>query len=84
MKNEKILMTKTVQTRLLVSLSEPDKELTINKSEPEDNSGLLLQVFDNLNSLYEKLNRLNYVIERKNIEQILHQKCKGETKQNEN
>jgi hypothetical protein len=65
-------MTQTIQPRSLAYLSE-----TV-KTEPEDNMSLFLQVFDSLNNLNETLRRLNYLIQRKNIEQILFQK--GETK----
>jgi hypothetical protein len=41
---------------------------------------LLLSVFDELNKLYERINRLDYLIERKNINQILCPKGKGENK----
>jgi hypothetical protein len=67
-------MTQTVQPRSWTYLGEMGKDLTINKPETEDNVGLLLSIFDSLNSLNEKLNRLNYVIQRKNMEYILYQK----------
>jgi site-specific recombinase len=69
-------MTQTIQPRSLALLSETGKDLTIDKPEAEDNLSLLLQIFDNLNDLYEKLDRLRYVIQRKKIEQILCQKGK--------
>jgi hypothetical protein len=74
-------MTQTIQPRSWAHLSETGKDLTIDnkpKTETEDVMGLLLQIFDGLNNLYEKLNRLNYVIQRKNIEQFLYKI--GETK----
>ena len=62
-------MTHTVQPRSLASLSEPRKDLPIRKpEETEDNMSLLLSVYDSLNNLCEKLNRLDYVLKRKNIE----------------
>jgi hypothetical protein len=61
----------------LAVLHETGKDLTINKGETEDNMSLLLSVFDSLNTLCEKLGRLNYVHQRKNIEQILYRKDKG-------
>ena len=53
------------------------KNLAINKNETEDIRSLVLAVYDNLNNLYEKLNRLNYVLERKKMELILYRKDKG-------
>jgi hypothetical protein len=38
---------------------------------------LLLSIFDKLNNLYEKLNRLNYLIDRRNIEQLLYHEREG-------
>ncbi|MDR2923302.1 MAG: hypothetical protein LBU85_08180 [Treponema sp.] len=66
-------MTQTTQPRSWAVLSEARKDLTIKKPETEDNRSLLLSVFDSLNTLHEKLSRLDYVIQRKNIEQILYQ-----------
>jgi hypothetical protein len=66
-------MTRTIQPYSCAFFSEVDKTFEIGKYQTEDNISLLLQVFDSLNNLYEKLNRLNYVIQRKNIEQILYQ-----------
>jgi len=82
MKNRKtfISKSKTTQSSSLVTLSEPGKDLSINKGETEDNIDLLLSVFDSLNKLHEKLNRLNYEIQKKSLEQILHSKGKGVTK----
>jgi len=74
-------MTQTIQLRSWALLNNVGKNLAINK-EPvrEDNISLLLSVFDGLNNLYEKLNKLNYIIERKIIELRIHSKFKGETK----
>jgi len=73
-------MTQTIQPRSLGYLSEAEKNLTINKPEAEDNMSLLLSVFDSLNKLHEKLNRLDYVIQRKKIEQKINNQNKGEKK----
>ena len=70
-------MTQTVQLRSGVTLCEADKDLTVQKPETEDNRSLLLSIFDCLNNLYENLNKLNYVLQRKNIERILYPKGKG-------
>jgi len=67
-------MSKTIQFRSWATLSEPGENLNENKSEPEDNRKLLLAVFDNLNELYEKLNRLNYIIEKRKLEYYLYLK----------
>jgi len=67
-------MTQTIQLRSGVTLCEAVKDLTIQKSETEDSRSLLLSVFDCLNNLYEQLNRLNYTLQRRNIEQILYPK----------
>jgi len=74
MRKEKPFITQTIQPRSWTLLCEASKDLTKNKLETEDNMSLLLKVFDNLNNLYEKLNRLNYVIQRRNIKQILYPK----------
>jgi len=66
-----VYMTQTIQpsSRALI---ETGGELTENKPETEDNRRLLLDVFDSLNKLSERLCRLNYLVERKRIEQILY------------
>jgi hypothetical protein len=57
-------MTKTIQFHSWTLLNEPEADLTINKeSEAEDNLSLLLSICDNLNELYETLNRLNCIIQ---------------------
>jgi hypothetical protein len=74
------LMTQTTQSCSLASLNDPDKDLTKNKPESENNADLLLSIFNDLNKLYEMINRLDYLIERKNINQILYPKEKEEKK----
>jgi len=64
-------MSRTIQLRSWATLNEPGEDSNENKSEPEDNRKLLLAVYDNLNELYEKLNRLNYVIEKRKLEYFL-------------
>jgi hypothetical protein len=64
----------------LVSLNDPDKDLTKNKPESEDKVELLLSVLDNLNKLYEMVNKLDCLIERRDINQILCPKGKAEKK----
>jgi hypothetical protein len=74
-------LAQTIQPRSFASLNKAGKDLKENQPETEDNMSLLLSVFDSLNNLYDKLTRLNYVIQRKNIEQR-NCECKEE-KQNE-
>jgi hypothetical protein len=74
------LMTQTTQSCSMASLSDPCKNLTKNKPESENNMDLLLSIFDELNKLYEMINRLDYLIERKNIDQVLYPQEKGEKK----
>jgi Mg2+ and Co2+ transporter CorA len=57
-------MTQTTQDRSLAVLNEPGKNSAKNKSETEDNAKLLLTVYDNLNELYERLNKLSNIIGR--------------------
>jgi len=59
-------MTQTAQTRSLPALHKAEKDLPKNEPENEDNMRLLLKVYDNLNELYEKLNRLCNVINNVN------------------
>jgi hypothetical protein len=74
MKNKKTFITQTTQHRSLASLSKAGKDLS--KKLEEDNIDLLLSILDSLNKLYEKLDRLNYEIQRRSIEHIFHQKGK--------
>jgi len=76
MRNKETFMTQTIQPRSWVSLSKPDTDLSVHDGEMEDNMDYLLQILDNLNNLYEKLNRLDYLLERKEIELNLYQKYK--------
>jgi hypothetical protein len=72
-------MTQTIQPRSFAYLSKKEKDLTISKDETEDNMSLLLHVFDDLNTLCEKLSRLDYELKRLKIELLLiYQKYKGE------
>jgi hypothetical protein len=64
-------MTYTVQTRSRVSINEAGKDLTVNNPLKEDNVSLMLDVFDSLNKLCENLNRLNNMLQRKEMEYIL-------------
>jgi len=78
--SKEIFMTKTIQSCSRAALCATHKKLTIKKPETEDNMRLLLLICDSLNELYEKLSRLNYVMERRIIERNLYHKGKGEKK----
>jgi len=71
-------MTQTIQPCSWAVLDNAGKDLTVKKSETEDIRSLLLSVFDSLNDLSEKLNRLNYLLTRRNIERGLYRRGKGE------
>jgi len=62
-------MTQTIQPRSEVTLNKTEKDL----NQTEDNKKLLLALFDSMNKLTETVNRLNYVVQRKKLEQILYQ-----------
>jgi hypothetical protein len=67
-------MTQTIQAfSLKTALNVTDNNLPTQKPEAQDNISLMLSILDKLNNLYEKLNRLNYLIQRKKIKQILNQ-----------
>jgi hypothetical protein len=66
-------MTRTIQP-YSCALRETGKSSAKNAIEPEDNRSLFLALFDSLNKLNENLHRLNYLMERKRIEQILYRK----------
>jgi hypothetical protein len=78
--NKNTFITQTIQSCSCVSFKEKDKDLTKIKPKEEDNMSLLLTIFDGLNNLYEMLNRLNYVIQRKKIKLTLYPELKGEIK----
>jgi hypothetical protein len=73
-------MTRTTQSGSLVSLNDPGKDLTKKKPESEDNVDLLLSVLDDMNKLYETIKRLDYLLERTDINQFLCPKGKAEKK----
>jgi hypothetical protein len=74
-------MTKTIQAiSWKTAIYITDKNLQIQKPKTEDNVNLILSILDGLNNLYEKLNRLNYLIQRRKIKQILYLNGKGENK----
>jgi len=69
-------LSRTIQPGSWGVLNNAGRNLN-KKPEAEDNESLLLSVFDNLNNLYEKLNRLNYLVQRKDIEKIIYRKSTG-------
>jgi len=69
-------MTQTIQPRSEVTLTKTENE----QNQTEDNRELLLSLFDSMNKLSETMNRLNYVVQRKKLEQILYQEKKGGVK----
>jgi hypothetical protein len=71
-------MTQTIQLRSWALISETNNDFTINKPETENNMSLLLSVYDSLNNLCEKLSRLNYIIQRKKMEQSISRDNKCE------
>jgi len=68
------MITQTIQPRSWILLNETKKNPNKNTNETEDNMRLLLSVYDSLNNLSEKLNRLSYILQRKKMELILFQK----------
>jgi len=73
-------LTLTAQPCSCTSLHETNKNFNLKKSETEDNRSLLLSIFDSLENLLVKLSRLEYIITKKNIENILYNESKGEFK----
>jgi len=62
-------MAKTIQPRTWkTALYEPDKNYNIPKPKKEDNVSLYLSLLDDLNDLYKTLSRLNYFIQKRNID----------------
>jgi hypothetical protein len=64
-------MTQTVQIRTWGLINNTGKNLNKGKPESEDNISLLLATYDSLNTLYEKLRKLDYVLQRRNLEHSL-------------
>jgi ATP-dependent DNA ligase len=69
-------MTQTEQPCSWASLN----ELGMNKIEIEEAMRLLLSAFDNLYATQENLSKLNYLIDRELLEQIINNQTKGEKK----
>jgi len=61
-------MTQTVQPCSWALIHNRGEDITIPPKKTEDNMTLLIQVFDSLNILCEKLSRLNEVLQKKNRE----------------
>jgi len=79
MRIKEVYMTQTIQP-YSCTLCKTSKNLIKNAPVTEDNKSLFLAVFDSLNKLNERLNRLNYLLERKKIERILYQNKQGAEK----
>ena len=79
-KNKNTAMTQTAQPRSLAQLNDEGKELPVKKPEEDEKAELLLTLCDSLNDLYDKLCKLNQVIEKK----IEEQKSNQTEKNNEN
>ena len=77
MSDKETYMTHTIQSRPSGSSSKSDTDLSVHEGETEDNMDLLLQMLGNLDNIYEKLSRLDHLMERKEIELKLHQRSKG-------
>jgi len=75
-----VIMTQTKQPRSLAYLSESEKNPDKNTPETEDNMALLLSVYDSLNKLCDRLNRLIYLLKRKSVVQISNHEHEGEEK----
>jgi len=71
-------MTETIQPRSWETVVHiTDKDLHMQKPEKEDNLSSLLTLSNNLNSLYESVNRLNYMLkyyvnQTKKLEQVFY------------
>jgi hypothetical protein len=76
-----IFMATTVQHRSCAVLDDTQKSITKAEDEIEDNNRLLLSTLDSLYKLGEKVSKLDYLIQRKAIEQFFYPK--GKEKQNE-
>jgi hypothetical protein len=80
MRNKNSFATQTIQSGSCVLFKKTDKYLIKNKPKAEDNRSLLLSVFDDLNNLYDLLNRLNYLIQKRKIKQNLNSELLGDKK----
>jgi len=71
-------MTKTAQSNICKAVMYVNnKNLHTQKPETEDNMGIYLSMLDDMNKLYKNLSRINYLIQKMNIEQIFPGKDKG-------
>jgi len=70
-------MTRTQQPRSWSYINNAGEDIGIHKPQTEDEANIILSLIDDLNELYEILNRLNYIIQKRNKEQIVNSKNKG-------
>ena len=70
-------MAKTIQPRTWkTALNETGKNYYIQKPKKEDNMSLYLSLLDDLNDLYKKLCKLNYLSQKRKIEQSFKEEKK--------
>jgi hypothetical protein len=69
-------LTQTIQLYSPAAINDTDRA----DRQKTENLRLLTLLFDDLNNLNEELNRLNHILKRRNIEQVIHRKYKGEKK----
>jgi hypothetical protein len=67
-------ITKTTQPRSSTTLTEAEKNLTINKPEINDEKDIMLALCDSLNGLYDNLSKLSNAMEQKIMEHDSNQK----------
>jgi hypothetical protein len=70
-------MTKTAQHCSWAVLHDTHTSITKAEDNIEDNNRLLLSIADSMNNLSEKLSRLEYLLNRKSMEQILYPKSES-------
>jgi len=66
-------MSKTIQPCSWATLSKEEKDPEKDEPQTEDNRSILLSIIDNLNKLSETVNKLDNILEKKRIEQMLYQ-----------
>jgi hypothetical protein len=72
-----IFVTTTSQQCSWAVLDNTDKYIADAENDIEDNKRLLLSLADSMNNLSEKLSRLEYILNKKSMEQVSYPKGKG-------